>query len=109
VHNPQPSDTELLERARVGEMDAFGELVSRHQDLAVGTAYFILGTDLKPRAPAQEALTRAFAALPRFRPDGSFRAWLLRIVVNEAFAGQSCCMRTASRWRLAIRQSRARA
>jgi RNA polymerase sigma-70 factor, ECF subfamily len=32
----------------------------------------------------QEAFTKAYVALERFRPGASFRAWLLRIVVNEA-------------------------
>ena len=31
----------------------------------------------------QDAFVKAYAALPRFRADGEFRAWLLTIVRNE--------------------------
>ena len=47
------------------------------------TAYLIC-----PEADAadavQDAFVKAFAALPRFRPDAPLRPWLLRIVANEA-------------------------
>ena len=33
---------------------------------------------------AQEALVKAYYALPRFRPGAPLRPWLLRIVANEA-------------------------
>jgi RNA polymerase sigma factor (sigma-70 family) len=78
------SDAELVEHARRGDLEAYAELVRRHQDQALATAFFILGDHHAAEDATQEAFTRAFAALPRFRPDGSFRPWLLRIVVNEA-------------------------
>jgi RNA polymerase sigma-70 factor (ECF subfamily) len=57
--------------------------VRRYQDLAVRTAYLIA-----PEADAadavQDAFVKAYAALPRFRPDAPLRPWLLRIVANEA-------------------------
>jgi hypothetical protein len=32
----------------------------------------------------------AYAALPRFRSDGGFRPWLLRIVCNETLPSGAC-------------------
>lgn len=65
-------------------MDAYGALVRKYQDQALAAAYVILGDRQLSEDASQEGFTKAFQALERFRPDGSFRAWLLRIVVNEA-------------------------
>jgi len=75
-------DDELVERARNGDTDAFGGLVTRHQPLAIRVAYALVGDD----APdvVQDAMVKAYRNLHRFRPGGPFRAWLLRIVTNEA-------------------------
>jgi RNA polymerase sigma-70 factor (ECF subfamily) len=84
VKPPAPDDRELVERARHGDVSAYGELVRRHQDQALAAAYVTLGDRQEAEDATQEAFARAFLALNRFRPDGSFRAWLLRIVVREA-------------------------
>jgi RNA polymerase sigma-70 factor (ECF subfamily) len=34
----------------------------------------------------QNAVTKAFAAFDRYRPEASFRAWMLKILTHEAFA-----------------------
>jgi RNA polymerase sigma factor (sigma-70 family) len=76
-------DTELIARARTGDVAAYEELVRRYQDVAVRTAYLVC-----PEADAddavQESFLKAFAALPRFRDGAPLRPWLLRIVTNEA-------------------------
>ena len=38
------------------------------------------------RDAVQNAVLRAFAAFDRYRPDASFRAWMLKILTREAFA-----------------------
>ncbi len=77
-------DTELVERARHGDEDAYGELVTRYQALAARTAYVITGDGADADEAAQEAFVKAFYALDRFRSGAPFRPWLLRIVANEA-------------------------
>ena len=77
------TDVELVRRCRAGDLGAFGELVSRHQDVAVRVAARIAGPD-ESEDVAQDAFLRAFHRLDRFRGDGSFRAWLLQIVRNSA-------------------------
>lgn len=49
----------------------------------------------------QEAFVKAYRALPRFRPDGDFRPWLLRIVINETrnlHRGRTRRMQREQRW-----------
>ena len=84
MQQPAQDDSQLVERASRGDVEAYGELVRRHQDQALATAYMILRDRQEAQDAVQEAFTNAFLALERFRPGGSFRAWLLRIVVNEA-------------------------
>lgn len=77
-------DTELVERARRGDVNAYEELVRRYQELAFRTAYLTLGGAAEAEDAAQGAFAKAYYALPRFRAGAPLRPWLLRIVVNEA-------------------------
>lgn len=77
-------DYELVEKARRGDVDAYEQLVERHQDAAFRTAYFVAGRSGEAEDAAQEALVKAFRGLDRFRPGAQFRPWLLAIVANEA-------------------------
>jgi RNA polymerase sigma-70 factor (ECF subfamily) len=79
-----PEEAELVERAQRGEPDAYEVLVRRHQELAQRVAYLITQEAAEAEDAAQEAFIKAYYNLHRFRPGASFRAWLLRIVVNQA-------------------------
>lgn len=74
----------LVERARRGDADAFGEIVTRYQSLAQRTAYVITRDADAAQDVAQEAFVKAYRALGRFRQGAPLRPWLLRIVANEA-------------------------
>ena len=77
-------ESALVERARAGDASAYEELVRRYQDIAVRTAWVILGGAAEAEDAAQEAFVKAYYALGRFRAGAPFRPWLLQIVVNEA-------------------------
>lgn len=77
-------DATLVERARQGDVDAYGVLVRRYQDVATRAAYLILGDAAEVEDSAQEAFVKAYYALARFQAGRPFRPWLLRIVANEA-------------------------
>lgn len=81
------SDREdLVDRARRGDRDAFGQLVMDHQH-EVFTLALRLTADRELAADvAQEAFVRAWRALPKFRGDSRFSTWLHRIVVNTAWS-----------------------
>ena len=80
----EPADGVLVEKARRGDADAYGDLVRRYQALAIRTAYLVGGTDVDSEDAAQEGFIKAYAALGRFHEGAPFRPWLLRIVANEA-------------------------
>jgi RNA polymerase sigma factor (sigma-70 family) len=77
-------ETELVRRARGGDVSAYEELVRRYQGIAHRTAYLITRQAAEAEDAAQQAFVKAYRALDRFDPDRPFRPWLLRIVGNEA-------------------------
>jgi RNA polymerase sigma factor (sigma-70 family) len=77
-------EAELVERAKRGDQDAYGELVHAYQGIAFRTAYLLTGSAADAEDAAQDAFVKAFYALGRFRPGAELRPWLLRIVANEA-------------------------
>ena len=87
-------DTELVRRARRGDVGAYEELVRRYQEIAVRTAYVVAGAT-EAQDAAQEAFVKAYRALDRFREDAPFRPWLLRIVANEAINRRRSARRQA--------------
>jgi RNA polymerase sigma-70 factor (ECF subfamily) len=78
------SEEALVAAATGGDQAAFSELVRRHQD-EVFTLALRLTADRELAADvAQEALVRAWRALPGFRGEARFATWLYRITVNTA-------------------------
>jgi RNA polymerase sigma-70 factor (ECF subfamily) len=79
----QLDDSDLVEVAR-GDLNAFGELVRRHQDFVFGAAMRIVRNPVLAEDLAQETFVRAYRALPNFRGDAQVRSWLYRIASNLA-------------------------
>jgi RNA polymerase sigma factor (sigma-70 family) len=77
-------ESELVERARRGDADAYRSLVEEHQTIAFRTAYLITRSVPDAEEAAQDAFLKAHRGLARFRPGAPFRPWLLAIVGNEA-------------------------
>lgn len=84
VEDRPPSEAELVSRARRGDTEAFGRLVTTYQDIAFRTAYLVTGEAAEAQDATQEAFVKAYGALGRFREGLPFRPWLLRIVANAA-------------------------
>ena len=76
-------DSELIERARRGDLVAYGELVQRHQEVAVRTAYLSCGDATEAEDAAQEGFLKAYAGLARFEGRSGFYTWLYRLVFNQ--------------------------
>jgi RNA polymerase sigma factor (sigma-70 family) len=84
VEDRPPQESELVVRAKRGELDAYEDIVRLHQRIAFRTAWMITRSDADAEEAAQDAFVKAHAALPRFRDGAPFRPWLLAIVANEA-------------------------
>lgn len=76
--------TALLEAARAGSHDAFGELVTLHERMVFRVALAALGNREDALDAAQDAFVVAWRRLGGFRGDAAFRTWLLTIAWRKA-------------------------
>jgi RNA polymerase sigma-70 factor (ECF subfamily) len=74
----------LVSAARRGDVQAFNTLILNHQTLVYNVAFRVLHDEDGASDATQEAFISAFRALHSFR-GGSFKAWILRIVVNACY------------------------
>jgi RNA polymerase sigma-70 factor (ECF subfamily) len=81
---PEADETELLQRARQGDQQAFGALVERYQRRVVGVAQAVVHNPDDAIELAQETFIRAYENLAKFESRSSFSTWLYRIAANLA-------------------------
>ncbi len=77
------SDEALVERARKGDKLAFGELIQRHRNACLKRARLMIRDRSDAEDEVQNAFWKAFLRLDQYRGEGSFGAWLSRIVENQ--------------------------
>jgi RNA polymerase sigma-70 factor, ECF subfamily len=77
------TDRQLVELARSGEREAFGELMQRHWRKCVDLACFFLRNLGDAEDQAQSAMMKAYEHLDQYHGDAEFSTWLGRIVANE--------------------------
>jgi RNA polymerase sigma-70 factor (ECF subfamily) len=106
VEGRPPDETEVVRRAKDGDVDAYAALVRTHQAAARRLARALGGTGDDADDVAQEAFVKAWHALDRFREDAPFRPFLLRIVANEAHNRRRAAGRRA-RYELRAAEDRA--
>ncbi len=77
------SENDLVALAQQGNAEAFGELVQRHLPVCMKRALRVLRDRNDAEDEVQNACWKAFRAVDQYRFDGTFAAWLCRIVHNE--------------------------
>ena len=80
----QLTEAELVEAARHGDVEGFGELYRRHYVAVVGVAYCVLTDRHLAEDAAQEAFVIASRELPRLRHAERFAAWICTIARRVA-------------------------
>ena len=73
----------LVLRAREGDENAYGVIVRRFQDMAVGYGYSILRDFQLAEDAAQEAFLEAYRNLEKLREPAAFPGWFRRIVFKQ--------------------------
>ena len=76
---------ELVERARNGDADAFGELATATVGRLDSAARLILRDPERAEDAVQEAFARAWRDLPGLRDADRFEAWLHRLVAHACY------------------------
>src|SRR5919106_134808 len=76
------SDCDLIQRARRGETEAFGELVTRYQTSVFNVCYRLLHERAEAEDMSQESFIRAHERLNTFDEERPFGPWIRRVAVN---------------------------
>ncbi len=79
---PIDRQAEWLKKAREGDVDAFAELCAPFSQMLYRHCLHMLGQEADAQDAAQEALLRAFRAMPRFMGQSGVATWLYRIAHN---------------------------
>lgn len=79
----KPTDRDLVERAKThSDLEAFGELVRRHQTRIHRLAVHMLRDRAEAEDVTQETFIRAYQALSRFDGRSEPYTWFYRITIN---------------------------
>ena len=78
------SDSELVERAKAGDLDAFEALTARYEQRVYSLARRILRHTQDAEDVTQQTFLNALEHLNGFRGEASFSTWLLRIASHAA-------------------------
>jgi RNA polymerase sigma-70 factor (ECF subfamily) len=82
------SDEQIVERALMGDADAFGEIVRRWERRIFALAFGMLGREEDARDATQATFFAAFRNLRGFRGEAKVSSWLHRIAVNQCITQQ---------------------
>ena len=78
------SDAGLVADAQAGNLDAFEELIRRHNSMVYRTLMAILGNPEEAQDAMQDALLSAFKHIAGFQGRSKFSTWLISIARNTA-------------------------
>jgi hypothetical protein len=79
------TEFELIEACRRGEPEGFRALFDLHKDRVYSIALHFANDESSALDIAQDTFLKLFSSSGTFRGEGSFEAWLYRIVVNCCF------------------------
>ena len=76
------TDAELVAQVLAGDVDAYRQIVERHQQAVAKLIYFKVSNPSDVEDLTQETFLRAFSYLHSYNPEKPLRTWLLSIAVN---------------------------
>ena len=79
------TDARLVEQARHGDKDAFGQLAQRYERRVIKVIRRFMPDQEMALDLAQDAFLKAFDRLEQFDPSRRFGPWLFRIAVNTTY------------------------
>jgi RNA polymerase sigma-70 factor, ECF subfamily len=82
VLRDNPTDAELLESCKRGEVRAFERLYSHHSARMKSLAFHLLGTRDDAEDAVQETFLKVYRAIGNFESNSALSTWMLRILIN---------------------------
>ncbi|MDZ4730002.1 MAG: RNA polymerase sigma factor [Xanthomonadales bacterium] len=77
-------DHELINRCRLGDRVALGQLVKEYERPIFNAAYRVLGKPDDAADVTQVVFLKVFERLDQYNPKFKFFSWIYRIAINEA-------------------------
>lgn len=78
-------DLAWMARVKVGDAEAFRELIEAHQHRVIGTVAKMLSDDSDAQDLAQQVFLRVWKSAARYEPTAKFTTWLFKITRNLVF------------------------
>ena len=78
------SEEDLIRRSQAGDWNAFELLLEQHRTVLARTTYLTTRDRESVQDVMQEALVQVWRDLPSYKPYGSFKAWMVKILMNKA-------------------------
>lgn len=75
-------DIQLVQQAKAGDADAFGQLYAQYAQDLYRFAYYYLGFREEAEDAVQDAVCAAFQGVGALRSAASFKAWMFSILAN---------------------------
>jgi RNA polymerase sigma-70 factor, ECF subfamily len=79
----QPSEPDLIERAKQGDQQAFRKLVELHQRFAYSVAYRIVGNSSDAEDVVPEVFIKLWRNIAKYRFEIKLTTWLYKIITNQ--------------------------
>ena len=80
---PDPIIIEWVDATKLGDQEAFAELVYTFQDPVYNLCYRMLGESGEAEDATQEAFLRAYMNIERYDTHRSFKTWVMSIASNH--------------------------
>lgn len=77
------SEEILVNRSKIGDIEAFEELISKYQKRVFNIVLRIVGNADEAEDVSQEVFLKVFKSIAGFKGNSSFYTWLYRITINE--------------------------
>ena len=84
MKTPQDGESQLIQFAQRGDLDAFNLLALKYQDMMFRVSLRIINDECAAEDAAQNAMVQAFQNIRSFR-GGSLKSWLARVAVNASY------------------------
>lgn len=81
----QDEDNELMLSFKEGDVNAFEELIKKHEKSILNLVYRFLGSSNDAEDLTQEVFLRVYRAKDTWQPKAKFSTWLYRITANLCF------------------------
>jgi len=82
----QQIDTEIISRAKVGDLEAFREMYQAASGFVFNVVSRVLSNPLDAEEVTQDVFLKIYRNLDKFEARSSFKTWVYRVAVNTALS-----------------------